>query len=133
MRLKSAAPSLLPLVKSPDAELRAAAAWALGQCAGPDTAPTLAALIADTHPLVRAAAVHALAQWPQFDAAPAWRTALADADPAVRSAAVTALRASRRTQLFPLLLPLLDYHLEKPAEKPGAEKEDRHRGHRRLA
>ncbi|GDY20765.1 hypothetical protein LBMAG56_21110 [Verrucomicrobiota bacterium] len=122
MRLKSAAPSLLPLVKSPDAELRAAAAWALGQCAGPDTAPTLAALIADTHPLVRAAAVHALAQWPQFDAAPAWRTALADADPAVRSAAVTALRASRRTQLFPLLLPLLDYHLEKPAEKPGAEK-----------
>lgn len=121
MRLKSATPALLPLLKSPDAELRAAAAWALGQCAAADTAPALAALVTDAHPLVRAAAVTALAQWPQADAAPAWRIALADADPAVRSAVVHAIRTSKRTELFPLLLPLLDYRLEKPVEKPGAK------------
>jgi HEAT repeat protein len=121
MRLKSATPALLPLLKSPDAELRAAAAWALGQCAPADTARALAALVTDTHPLVRASAVTALARWPQSDAAPAWRTALADADAAVRSAAIHALRQSGRKDLFPLLLPLLDYRLEKPVEKPGAK------------
>ena len=121
MRLKSATPALLPLLKSPDAELRAATAWALGQCAGPDTAPPVAALVSDPHPLVRAAAVTALARWPQADAAPAWRTALADTEGTVRSAAVHALRQSGRKDLFPLLLPLLDYRLEKPAEKPGAK------------
>ena len=121
MRLPSAAPALLPLLKSPDAELRAAAAWALGQCAGPETAPAIAALVSDPHPLVRAAAVSALAQWPKFDAAPAWRAGLADADAAVRSATVHALRQSGRKDLFSLLLPLLDYHFEKPVAKPGVE------------
>ena len=121
MGLASATPALLPLLKSPDAELRAAAAWALGQCAGPDIAPSVAALVSDPHPLVRAAVAHALAQWPKFDATPAWRTALADSDPAVRSAVIHALRQSGRKDLFPLLLPLLDYRLEKPAEKPGVK------------
>ncbi len=119
MRLKSATPALLPLLKSPDAELRAAAAWALGQCAAADTAPALAALVTDAHPLVRAAAVTALAQWPHADAAPAWRTALSDPDASVRAATIHALRTSKRAELFPLLLPLLDYRLEKPAAKPG--------------
>ena len=121
MRLPSAAPALLPLLKSPDAELRAAAAWALGQCAGPETAPAIAALVSDPHPLVRAAAVAALAHWPNFDAFPSWRAGLADADPDVRSATVHALRQSGRKELFPLLLPLLDYHFEKPVAKPGVE------------
>lgn len=121
MRLKSATSALLPLLKAPDAELRAAAAWALGQCAGADTAPALAALVSDPHPLVRSAAVTALAHWPQAEVASAWRTALADTEPAVRSATVHALRQGGRKDLFPLLLPLLDYRLEKPAEKSGAK------------
>ncbi len=126
MRLPSATPALLLLLKSPDAELRAAAAWALGQCAGPETAPAIAApaiaaLVSDPHPLARAAAVAALAQWPKFDAAPAWRAGLADADAAVRSATIHALRQGGRKDLFSLLLPLLDYHFEKPVAKPGAD------------
>src|SRR4051794_20841055 len=32
MKLKQAVPALLPLLKSKDGELRASAAWAIGQC-----------------------------------------------------------------------------------------------------
>jgi HEAT repeat protein len=120
MKLKPAATALLPLAASGDGELRAAVAWALGECGNPEAAATLSKLAADSYPPARVAATLALAKLHPADLESRLRAALADPDERVRRAAVRAVQSSGDKALVPLLLPMLAYeisHVPDPASK----------------
>jgi len=117
MKLKQAVPPLIPLLKSTDGELRAAAAWAIGQCGAPEAGAALFSLVDDTYPRVRTAAISAIGALRSPEAEAVLRRALSDADESVRLAAAQTIRLNRRNELFPLLLPRLQFRIEKVTPK----------------
>ena len=133
MKLPGAVPSLLTLADDKDGELRAAVAWALGECGSTapstETCAAVSRLAADPYPPARAAAVMALARFPASDAGcgaaieASIKRALSDADEQTRLAAVNAVCAGNRKDLFNTLTPLLDFHIEwiKPSESKDAK------------
>jgi len=122
MKLKSAITALVPLLKSKEGELRAGAAWAIGQCGGEQAAAELIVLLEDSYPRVRAAAVGALG-FKSTASDAALRRALTDRDETVRMAAVQSIRTHSRGDLFSILLPLLQFHIEKVMQKVEGQTE----------
>ncbi|HWE04835.1 MAG TPA: HEAT repeat domain-containing protein [Tepidisphaeraceae bacterium] len=125
MKLKQAASALTPLAGNEDGELRAAVAWALGECAAPDASATLEKLSADPYPPARVAAILSLAHLQTGNLETRLRTALADPDERVRRAAVQAVQAAGDKSLIPLLLPMLAYDVQQvpnPADKSAKPK-----------
>lgn len=117
---KQAVPALLPLAKTKDDELRASAAWAIGQCGGDEASAALVSLVADPYAPVRSAAVSTLAQLKSAEGDRLLKKASADPAESVRLAAVQTIRQSGRAELFPILVPMLQYRIEMVPEKNAA-------------
>ncbi|HEY8666941.1 MAG TPA: HEAT repeat domain-containing protein [Tepidisphaeraceae bacterium] len=112
-----ATPLLLPLVKAEDGELRANVAWALGECGGTAAAYALGRMVGDPYPPVRAAAVLAIVKLNSAEARLALEHALTDKQETVRLAAVNAVRQRGGNDLFKVLIPLLNYRVDRVPEK----------------
>ncbi|HYG75478.1 MAG TPA: HEAT repeat domain-containing protein [Planctomycetota bacterium] len=122
MKLKQAVPELSKLLTAKDGELRAAAAWAIGECGSAESAAGLIALMNDPYARVRSSAAAALGALRTPDADAALRRSLQDANSDVRMAAVQTIRANKRSDLFSLLLPCLQFRIEKTIlKKEGQE------------
>jgi HEAT repeat protein len=100
--------AVAPLLKSPDATIRARAAEALGRMKAVDALPVLAVQVGDPVPEVRQWALFALGEMPDppLDAVV---KGLQDTDPAVRIAAVRMVGARRLTVIVRLLLHRFEY------------------------
>jgi HEAT repeat protein len=128
LKLQQAAPAVARLATTDDPELRAAVAWALGECAAADPAP-LARLTADPYPPARVAAILSLAKLKSTDFGARLRAALIDPDARVRRAAVDAVRSTADPASAPLLLPMLAYDIARipdPADKSATPKQIDH-------
>jgi HEAT repeat protein len=108
LRAREAVPSILPLLRSENADDRASAAEALGEIGDPESVPALIGLLEDKSGRVRAGAVHALGGTAPREVVNRAADLLGDGNSNARARTIDVLAREGTRETAPLVAGLLD-------------------------